>query len=61
VTGAVTPAAMTLIGGDGEQVWVAVGFFLVSGAIFGAASGLLFSPTIKVMPPGPDEIAATFD
>jgi hypothetical protein len=61
VTGAVMPAAMTLIGSDGERVWMAIGVLFVTGGIVGAASGLLFARTIKVMPPAADEIAATFD
>jgi hypothetical protein len=61
ITGAVMPAAMTLIGGDGERVWIAVGVFLVTGGVVGAAAGLLFARTIKIMPPAADEIAATFD
>jgi len=61
VTGAVTPVAVTLVGGDGERFWVTTGVFLVVGAVVGAASGLLFARTIKIKPPAPDEIAATFD
>lgn len=38
-----------------------VGGFMLTGALLGAISGLVFSLVIKLDPPTPDEIAATFD
>jgi hypothetical protein len=38
-----------------------VGGFILAGALLGAISGLVFSFVIKLEPPRPDEIAATFD
>jgi hypothetical protein len=38
-----------------------VGGFILTGALLGAVSGLVFSLVIKLQPPRPDEIAATFD
>jgi len=61
VTGAAMPAAATLVGDQGQRLWAAIGVFLVIGAVVGAASGLLFARMIKIKPPAPDEIAATFD
>jgi hypothetical protein len=60
-TGAIWPAAFGVIGGEASRAWMALGVFLVAGALVGAVSGLLFARTIKVEPPSANEIAATFD
>ena len=62
IVGAAVPAAGVLLtGGEYERLWEAAGIFLIAGAVFGVASGLLFARTIKIKPPDADEIAATFE
>ena len=59
--GAAWPAAVMVIGDETENAWAVLGAFLVTGSLVGAASGLLFARMIRIEPPQPDEIAATFD
>jgi hypothetical protein len=57
-TGLVT--ATVMLGGE-KDIWAALGGVAVAGGLIGAVSGLVFARTIDVIPPGADEIAATFD
>jgi hypothetical protein len=64
VAGAIWPL-LRLAGGEPVEslaLYTAiVGGFVLAGALLGAVSGLVFSLVIKLAPPKPEEIAATFD